>query len=164
MELGAYSGHPLTARCAAPPRFAAPLPLGRRGHTPLNLGLSTVNSAISTQLSCFHNLPHSSTTAQKSPLCFHNLTNSCPCNHFLLITFQNCRVPALSAVEGSPYARTTVRPRIRLTSFPSASYILPSTPAGFCAIMRPLIGPGEPVASSLVRRTDSRTRLRARLR
>src|ERR1700675_1599095 len=43
------------------------------------------------QLSWFHNLPHSSTTARKSPLCFQTLTKPSFCNPSLLIFIQKHR-------------------------------------------------------------------------
>ena len=73
----------------------------------LNSQLSTLNSeplaANSAQSSCFHNLPHSATTSQNSPLCFHNLTNPFSRSPFILITLQIARgVPALSLPKGHP--------------------------------------------------------------
>jgi hypothetical protein len=43
---------------------------------PLNFQLSTVNTAIPTQLPCFDTLAHSFEEATKSPLCFHALAHS----------------------------------------------------------------------------------------
>ena len=39
----------------------------------------------SIQAPCFHNLPHSFAKSQKSPLCFHILTNTFSCISFRLI-------------------------------------------------------------------------------
>jgi hypothetical protein len=46
----------------------------------LDFRLSPEYSTAAAQPSSFHNLPHSCTTTEESPLCFHNLTNSSPCN------------------------------------------------------------------------------------
>ena len=47
-------------------------------HLSLNFLFSTLDSS-ELHLPCFHNVPHSSTSPQISPLCFHNLTNSLFC-------------------------------------------------------------------------------------
>ena len=50
--------------------------------------LSTVNFQLSHHPLSFHNLAHSSTTAQKSPLCFHTLTNPFSCSSFIFTSIQ----------------------------------------------------------------------------
>jgi hypothetical protein len=57
-------------------------PIGRR--------LSSFESNF-IQAPYFHNLLHSLTKSQKSPLCFHNLTKCFSRKPFRLITFQNDR-------------------------------------------------------------------------
>src|ERR1700675_2558874 len=86
-----HSGHRPHGRRTAPPPFPGFQSAVIRVHLRRSLGfqLSTVDSDRRAQPPCFDNLPHSSTTAQTSPLCFHNLTNSFFRNPFPLITIQN---------------------------------------------------------------------------
>jgi len=121
MQLGtSHSGHPSPRRGSAPALSAARVLLPCPGASvtsvsclcglcvsalSLNSQLSTLNSeplaANSAQSSCFHNLPHSSTTSQNSPLCFHNLTNSFSRSSFSLIFIQTprgCHPPRSTAM------------------------------------------------------------------
>jgi len=113
-----HSGHRSPGRRTAPPLVAARMPLPFPGDSAntgagctcsplqtsapshcalcvsslsLNFQLSTIHSNNSAQRSCFHSLPHSSTTSQKSPLCFHILTNSFSCSSFILTFIQIAR-------------------------------------------------------------------------
>ena len=96
-----HSGHRSPGRRTALHLFAAGVPLTGPGDSAnparcisalcLNFQLSTVNSGRCAQPPCFDNLPHSATTSQKSPLCFHIHTNTFSCNSFLLTSIQKHR-------------------------------------------------------------------------
>ena len=95
----------------------------------MNSRLSTVSYGFSAQLPCFHNLPHSSTTAQKSPLCFHNLTNSFSCNLFLLTFIQKHRgYTPLAAELSEPILE--LRPLIPIASAACPFFRVNSTGCG----------------------------------
>src|ERR1700675_267903 len=88
-----HSGHRPHGRRTAPPPFPGFQSAVIRVHLRRSLGfqLSTVDSDRRAQPPCFDNLPHSSTTSQTSPLCFHNLTKPFSRSSFLLTTIQNPR-------------------------------------------------------------------------
>ena len=99
----------------------------------LNLGLLTVNSPSYPQPPFFHNLAHYSTTSQKSPLCFHNLTNCFPRNSFPLITKQiarGCTPPSANSfcfngVISAQRPCTHVTTRSRLAARMRAALVYP---------------------------------------
>ena len=139
MQLGTcHSGHPAPGRGSAPLLSGAPVPLARPAVSvasvsclcglcvsafSLNSQLSTVNSEISAQPPYFHNLPHSSTTAQNSALYFHNLTNPFSRSSFILITIQIPRgvVPPRSTGTLAAFVSTTCAKRLKPIHLRSAS-------------------------------------------
>ena len=102
----------------------------------LDFRLSTVNSDCSTQSPCFHDLLHFSATSQKSPLCFHNLTNPFSRSPFVLITIQIARgVGPLATKLSEPIHEPRATNSTTANHFlepPASSTALPFPPSASC--------------------------------
>ena len=91
--------------------------LGRR-RLPAPFAVNVQLSTPNLQPPCFDNLPHSSTTSRKPPLCFHIHTNTFFRNPFLLTSIQKDR-------GCTPATEQTVEPKLeprQLTPTPSTNH------------------------------------------